>query len=153
MKSEDKEIIDNLYKNKEITILRQDKGRGVVILNKLDYISKCEDFLKGEQFEKLNYDPTKSFQSRVQRTLLKMKKSFDEKTYKKLYPSSSHPGLFFGLAKVHKLENNPYEVGNLPLRPVISNIDTSTYEISKYMAKLLTPLTKSIYSIESTRDF
>ena len=41
---EDKRIIERLYKNDRIVILRQDKGRGVVILNKTDYIQKCEDF-------------------------------------------------------------------------------------------------------------
>ena len=61
--------------------------------------------------------------------------------------------MFFGLAKIHKLGKVPYEVNNLPLRPVISNIGTSTYEISKYLAKTLTPLTKSVYNIDSTKDF
>ena len=41
----------------------------------------------------------------------------------------------------------------MPLRPVISNIGTATYELSKYLAELLKPLTKSDYSIDSTKDF
>ena len=44
-------------------------------------------------------------------------------------------------------------VDQLPLRPVISNIGTATYELSKYLADLLKPLTKSEYSIDSTKDF
>ena len=146
-------MIDNLYKNDNIVILRQDKGRVVVILNKTDYVKKCETFLSGEPFKKLNNDPTKSFQGLVQRTLLKMKNKFDKNTYKKLYPSSSQPGLFFGLAKIHKLEGVSHEVENLPLRPVVSNIGTSTYQISKFLSEMLKPLTKSEYNIESTNDF
>ena len=144
--------MEKLYKNPDIVILRQDKGRGVVILDKTVYISKGENFLGGPEFEKLSSDPTKTFQRQVQETLLGMKKKFTKKMYKKLYPSSSRPGLYFGLAKVHKLKGSS-DVNQLPMRPVISNIGTATYELSKYLAELLRPLTKSEYSIESTKDF
>ena len=82
-----------------------------------------------------------------------MKKNFSQSEYKKLYPSSSRPGLFFGLAKMHKLREDAFNVDNLPLRPVISNIGTATYEISKYLASLLQPLTKNEYTIDSTKHF
>ena len=82
-----------------------------------------------------------------------MKNNFDERLYQKLYPSSSRPGLYFGLAKMHKLKDDSRNVGELPLRPVISNIGTATYELSKYLAETLKPLTKSDYSIDSTKDF
>ena len=151
--SNDQHIINNLYKNQNIVILRQDKGRGVVILNRTDYISKCEDFLNGPEFQQLKTDPTASFQTRVQTKLRKMKKKFNNQDYKRLYPSGSQPGLFFGLAKVHKLKDGQDTVDHLPLRPVISNIGTTTYQISKHLANLLTPLTKSEHNIESTSDF
>ena len=122
-------------------------------MNRNDYVQKSLEFLDETQFKKLEHDPTKSFQSKVQRTLLKMKKAFDKKTYKTLYPSSSHPGLFFGLAKLHKMPYNSNDVKQLPLSPVISNIGTATYEISRYLAQLLSPLAKSQYTIESTKDF
>ena len=38
------------------------------------------------------------------------------------------------------------------MRPVISNIGTATYEIAKYLNKLLTPLNKSDYNILNTED-
>ena len=41
----------------------------------------------------------------------------------------------------------------LPLRPVISNIGTATYELSKYLAGVLKPLTKSEYAVESSKEF
>ena len=41
--------------------------------------------------------------------------------YEKIYPSSSHPSLFFGLAKVHQVPNNLNNVADLPLFPVIAN--------------------------------
>ena len=97
--------------------MKQDKGRGVVILNRVDYVNKSKLFLNGTEFDKLDEDPTKSFQSLVQRTLLSMKRRFSRKVYRTLYPSSSRPGLYFGLAKVHKLDNGSKDVKKLPLRP------------------------------------
>ena len=149
---EQRKILEKLYKNPDLVILRQDKGRGVVILDRSIYVDKSETFLNGPEFEKLDDDPTKSFQRQVQETLLSMKKKFSKKLYKKLYPSSSRPGLYYGLAKVHKLKGSN-DVNRLPMRPVISNIGTATYELSKHLADLLKPLTKSQYSIDSTKDF
>ena len=60
--------------------------------------------------------------------------------------------MYFRLAKVHKLIGST-DVEQLPMRPVISNIGTMTYELSKHLADLLRPLTKSEYSIDSTKDF
>ena len=122
-------------------------------MNRCDYVNKAELFLNGPEFERLSVDPTNSFQLLVQRTLLKMKNKFDQNVYKKLYPSSSRPGLFFGLAKVHKLKEGMSTIEHLPLRPVISNIGTATYEISKYLADMLQPLTKNQYTIDSTKHF
>ena len=44
-------------------------------------------------------------------------------------------------------------MNQLPVRPIISNIGTATYKTSKYLAKLLAPLTKSEYTINSTKEF
>ena len=153
LSNNDKNVLDGLYNNKNISILRQDKGRGVVIMNKSDYINKSTAFLQGGEFEALTSDPTKSFQARVQRILLNMKKKFTPTQYKQLYPSSSRPGLYFGLAKVHKVKDVSMDVNELPLRPVVSNIGTATYHISKYLANLLQPIAKSEFTIDSTADF
>ena len=47
----------NLSKNKNIVILRPDKGNGIVILNKIDYINKVETLLLDvSKFRKLDTD-------------------------------------------------------------------------------------------------
>ena len=43
-------------------------------------------------------------------------------------------------------------IDNLPLRPIISNIGTASYQLAKYLAKLLSPLAQSNYTINSTKD-
>ena len=43
-------------------------------------------------------------------------------------------------------------VNALPLRPIISNIGTASYQIAKHLSKLLSPLSKSDYTMSSTED-
>ena len=38
------------------------------------------------------------------------------------------------------------------MRPIISNIGTATYDLAKHLAKLLSPLSKSTYTVSSTND-
>ena len=100
---------------------------------------------------KLDQDPTSKLESKVQRILRKIKSKLPENIYKKLYPTGSAPGKFYGNAKIHKLSSN--DVDDLPLRPIVSNIGTATYETGKYLAKLLSPLSKSDYTINSAKQF
>ena len=93
---------------------------------------------------------TKSTEQKVQRTLRKMKSKLTN--YEKLYPTGSNPGLFYGLAKIHKVPKDG-TIKDLPLRPMISNIGTATYMTSKYLANLLSPLATSEYTIKSTEHF
>ena len=53
---------------------------------------------------------------------------------KKLYPTESRPGLFYGTAKVHKLLGTQ-GLNELTVRPIISNTGTATYETAKYLNK------------------
>ena len=50
-----------------------------------------------------------------------------------LYPTSSKPGSFYGTAEVDKLKERE-GVDNFTLIPTISNIETATYEIARYLA-------------------
>ena len=58
-------------------------------------------------------------------------------------------GLLYGALKVHKLYQQQQEhiLEELKMRTVISNIGTATYDITKYLNKLLTPSIKSKYNM------
>ena len=73
---------------------------------------------------KLDYDPTRKLESKVQRTLRKIKSKLPESIYKNFYPIGSVPGKFYGNVKIHKLSSN--DGNDLPLRPIVSNIGTAT---------------------------
>ena len=137
-----REIVKKLSDNQDIFLLKQDKGRGIVIMDRSKYVEKSLEILQTNKFTELQEDPTAQFETRVQTCLRKMKKRFDAATYKNIYPTASRPGRFYGTAKLHKIAEGCTNVNQLPIRPIISNIGTATYKTSKYLAKLLAPLTK-----------
>ena len=46
-------VINNLRRNKNLAVLKQDKGRGVVILDKNKYIEKCISIVTGRIVQKI----------------------------------------------------------------------------------------------------
>ena len=72
-----------------------------------------------------------------------------ENNYEKLFPTGSRPGLFYGMAKVHKLQGNQ-GLKELTVRPIISNI---SYETANYWNNLLSPLRKSQLMVFNSKKF
>ena len=72
----------------------------------------------------------------------KIKNNFTKQECSGLYPTGSSPGKFYGIAKWHKLKKD-ISVNNLPLRPIISNVGTASHQLTKYLAKHLSPLSRS----------
>ena len=131
--------LKSLSKNKNIVIMKPDKGSGIVILNRADYITKMEEIVNDSTKFKLTsnqdvYGISRTIENRV-RTYLRehVKKPgyISDEVYKQLYPNGSHIGVLYGLPKVHKRNN--------PMRPICSMVGTSTYELGKFVAKLIQP--------------
>ena len=97
-------------------------------------------------------DPAKTLESKVQRSLRKLKPKLCPYECKKLYPTGSCPGKFYGTAKLHKLPVNG-KIDDLPIRPIVSNTNAATYQLAKHLSKLLSPLRESEHNIKSTKDF
>ena len=82
----------------------------------------------------------------------KIKTNLKSEEYSRLYPTGSCPGKFYVTAKIHKILPTD-NVDKLSVRPIVSNINTSTSELTEYMAKLLSPLSRSQYTVNSTKHF
>ena len=121
-------------------------------MDKSLYVEKAALLLDNNKFEQLNEDPTNKLEGQVQRALREIKDDIGETDYWKLYPRGSKPAQFYGTAKVHKITDNE-TVSALPLRPIVSNIGSATYKVSKYLASLLSPLATSEYTISNTKHF
>ena len=93
-----RKIINELRKREDIAVLKADKGRGIVIMNRDKYNEKCLELLDTEQFQKLNHDPTKTTERKVQNALRKIKSKLSINEYKRIYPASSSPGKLYGTA-------------------------------------------------------
>ena len=92
----------------------------------------------------------KIVEGKIQRLLRKFKSRLSQKEYYQLYTTGSCAGKFYGTAKIHKLPPDG-NISNLPLRPIIPNIGTASYQLAKYLAQLLSPLTRSRYTVNRTK--
>lgn len=72
--------------------------------------------------------------------------------YKQLYLTGSYYGKFSWVAKIPKLSQGD-QVNILPIRPITTNINTVTYQVVKYIAKLISPLSTSRYTAKCTKYF
>ena len=135
-------------------LLNQNKGQGIVILHKTKYIEKCLNLINTDQFRELENDHTKRTETELQNILRSLKNNtyLSEEDYKRIYPKSSGPGLFYRTAKLHRSKEND-TIKNLPLRPVISNVGIAPYKTAKYLATLLLPLTSLEYNIKNSYEF
>ena len=99
--------------------------------------------------------PTSSTEKSLNRLLLQIKdqpaphdsskKQLEPKLYYKLHSTDSTPASFYGLPKIHK--------ENVPLRPIMSAIGSPIYELSKYLANILSPLQNSKYTVKISASF
>ena len=81
---------------------------------------------------------------------IKSKLSINE--YKRIYPTGSPLVKLHGTAKIHKLSDRD-GIEKLLIRPIISNINTVTYHLVKYLEKPLSPLSTSEYTVPSGKKF
>ena len=82
-----RQAIKRLSNNKDIVILKQDKGRGVIMLNHSKYIEKCLSIVNSNQFLQVDKDPTASIERKAQKTLRKIKDKIPSLLYSKTYPT------------------------------------------------------------------
>ena len=139
--------LKQLRSNQEVIILQPDKGSGVVLLNKLEYIEKMQTILNDQtKFQKASKqeDPVcierkicKEIQKLVKRKLI----STD--TAKSLKPRGTQLPQLYGLPKLHKPD--------IPMRPILSMSNSPQHKLAKWLAEILQPLQKSL-SVHTLRD-
>ena len=124
-----------LKKDPDRVILSADKGNCVVVMDKHDYREKVLSLLHNRNtYSILKSDPTGKTQRGLNAKLLLLKKSniINKATYEKLYSSDGLSPRFYGLPKIHKPE--------IPLRPIVSFVNSPTYGVSSFLVKILSPV-------------
>ena len=95
---------------------------------------------------------TKKIEAKIRRVLRKIKTNLTSQEYSRLYRTGSCPGKFYSTPKMYKILPTD-SVDKLPITPILSNINTLTYKSAKYLAKLMSPLSRSQYTVNSTKHF
>ncbi|KAK5650122.1 hypothetical protein RI129_001151 [Pyrocoelia pectoralis] len=134
-----KSHLKELKNNKDILILRADKGNSTVIVNTSDYNEKMMDLLNSNEYKKSNSNPTTYLEKRT-KTLINSTNLSDE-IKRELIPreKSSRVPKIYGLPKIHK-------GNNWPLRPIVSAFNSPTHKLAGYLAKQLKPFYESAQS-------
>ena len=146
-------ILKELRKNKDIVILKPDKGIGVVVMDRIAYEQGIFAIISDtSKFKVIDNDPTLQREGKLQRFLraLKNKGHLEKDTYERIYPVGSQPARFYGLPKMHKARQ-PNETP--PFRPIVSSIGTYNYNLSKFLCDLLEPHVPCDYNVRDTFSF
>ena len=118
-----------LKMNNDIVLTRPDKGAGVVILNRADYLSKMDAILGDtDKFLKLgdfSFDDTQRIENKLQKRFLELYKSklISKEIYEFIRPVGSQRPRMYGLPKIHKT--------GIPLRPILSMCHSAQQSLAK----------------------
>ena len=84
-----------------------------------------------DKFKNLENSPTATCESKLQRTLRKIKSKFTKREYYQLYPTGLNARKFYGTTKVHKLKQGD-TVDKLGLLRIVSNCGTASHKLANY---------------------
>ena len=147
--------LKDLANNKEVIVSKPDKGKGVVILDRSQYVSSMEKIIADKTKFKRIDEPIDKFTTRIEdkinNFLRKLKNSgnLSDAIYKRLYVSGSGPGILYGLPKIHK--SNFKEC--FPFRPIFAAYRTPSFNLAKYLVPILSPFTTNQYTVNNSKDF
>ncbi|XP_043202155.1 uncharacterized protein LOC122370546 isoform X1 [Amphibalanus amphitrite] len=140
-----KEAAKQLRDNDKIIIRRADKSPIFVILDKEEYLRKLSGILSDTtKFQKIKEDPTKKLKAKVNRDIKSANAVIDGVHFQTIVGEFT-PGYLYGTVKTHKNGN--------PLRPIISQVSTSTYKLAKRLNQLLKPYIPAKFCINSADEF
>lgn len=143
--------LKQLAKDKSVIITKPDKGNGIVLLNKSDYINKMNTILEDRSKFVINTKDTFTAviqaEDKVNRFVNELHKKgiIDDKQKKELRATGTKPGIMYGSPKVHKR--------GAPTRPVLSTIKTPNYSLSKFLVETLKPIVGNAYTIKDSFEF
>ena len=111
-----------------------DEGVALVVIDKTEYITKCEAPLQdNSDYQHLSKDTSQNIHKELIKILQDNKNNdfISETEYIQLRSngSNSPAARFYGLPKIHK--------NNMPMCPIVSACGTATYNTVKFITKIL----------------
>ena len=116
-------VLENLRKDNDHIIVTADKGVVLVVMDKTEYITKCEALLQDNSvYQHLSKDTSPTIQKELIKILKEYKNNnfISETEYTQLTPHSSNSpaARFYGLPKIY--------IDNKPMHPIVSACGTAT---------------------------
>ena len=147
-----RDALKELYSNKDLLISRQDKGAGVVLLDRSDYLHKMNTILSDvSKFQKLpqDKDSTEKKEHEIAKLLEILKKDnmITPDVYSQLRPSGLNIPRLYGLPKVHK--------PRVPMRPMLDMSNSPYHQLAKWLAKIIEPVRRKVatHSLKDVFEF
>ena len=138
-------LLKKLDLDESIVICKPDKGQGVVLLDKTDYIEKMQDilidhnkFMKVDNTDLLLHTLRQEDRINYQIRNFKQQK-ISEELVQELTASETQPVIMYGLPKFNK--------ENILLRPILSAKNTVTYQLSKLLISLISNFYINQYTV------
>ena len=142
------DALKGLKEDDSIMVLPVDKGRTGIVMDTDTYRAKMSTLIENGPYQLLNKDLTDRLTRKSSEKLLILKRSgyLSEAVYDKIKPRHKQPLRIYGLPKIHKVD--------VPLRPIVLWVNTFTYDLSAYLANILSPLTgESEYTVTNSAHF
>ena len=134
--------------HERVVILKPDKGQGVVLINRTDYVKSMESlFGDKKKFKVVDRDPTITRVNTIQTYLNNIFKrnEITEEEKNGMRPKGGNRARARGLPKIHK------EYDSIPkFRPIIDTIGTPYHGIGTFLKNLLNPLTQNEFTVKDS---
>ena len=135
--------------NDSIIITKPDKGNGIVIVNKLEFVNKMKQSISDETKSKKNkkQNPTKSRENTLLTYLCKLRKDgiLHDGIFQKIPPSCSSSGVLYGLLKVH--------MSGCPFHPIVSSVETYNDNVPSYLIRILQLISTNQFTVKDSFSF
>ncbi|KAG8229594.1 hypothetical protein J437_LFUL002317, partial [Ladona fulva] len=115
-----------------LAALSAGKGNATVIMKSKEYHQKIRDILQDTSYKTLLRDPTDALARKTAgKKFLSISVELEAEKERNLRPPAAAPPRLYGSPKIHK--------DGIPLRPIVSAINSPTYNLAKYLTGLLSP--------------
>lgn len=115
-----------------------------LVIDKIDYYNKLQNILYDHtKFIKINQNPINELKTKINKLITANNAQFDRLKLPKLI-GNYKPSYLYGTVEIHK--------SNYPLHPIISQVTTTIYQLTKIINKLITPYLPNKYNINSTHE-
>ena len=129
----------------DIVIRKADKTAAYAILDKSKYLQKIDEIVSDKKkFKQISKNPTSDLKKKVNKLIAAANAEIGGVQFQQII-GEYQPGYLYGNVKVHNEGN--------PLRPIISQIPTPTYDIAKRLNDIIIPYIPVKNTLRSTEEF